>query len=511
MAGETISMTKLKQIFLLKDNGVSLEAISRTVQSSRNTVKKYIRLAVQKGYSFSELGIKEDHELEKIFADPVHVSKDRFQNLEELFPWVAKELKRVGVTRWTLWGEYKSQYPDGYSYSHFCEYYKQWSESKDATMHFEHEPGDKAYFDFTGKKLSIINESTGEIKEMEVFVGILGHSQYTYVEALESQKLEEFTEAVQNTFEYFQGVPQAIVPDNLKSAVTKADKYEPDINETFLDLANHYQTAILPARSRKPRDKALVENAVNLVYQRIFAPLRNESFFSKEHLNHIIRQQLDKYNSIHFLKEPISRKEKFEKKERALLKPLPKERYEIKHYKSAKVMKNCHVQLEKCYYSVPFRYIGKTVKIMYTSRHVSIFHGSDRIAFHERKTKPFSYCTQGEHLPSTHHFVSQWSPEKFLKWAEKIGPSVKAYIEQILGQKNYPEQSYRSCVGILTYEKKVGKERLINAVERASRFHVYNYRVIKNIIEGKLDRMVEEQSEPSLPLHENIRGKENYK
>lgn len=511
MAGETISMTKLKQIFLLKDNGVSLEAISRTVQCSRNTVKKYIRMAVQKGYSFSDLGGKEDHELEKIFADPVQVSKDRYQNLEELFPGIAKELKRVGVTRWRLWGEYKSQYPDGYSYSHFCEYYKQWSESRDATMHFDHEPGDKAYFDFTGKKLSIIDENTGEIKEMEVFVGLLGHSQYTYVEALESQKQEEFIEAVQNTLEYFHGVPRALVPDNLKSAVTKADKYEPEINETFLDLANHYQTAILPARSRKPRDKALVENAVNLVYQRIFAPLRNESFFSKEHLNHVIRQQLEKYNDIRFLKEPTSRREKFEKEERSLLKPLPKERFEMKRYKWAKVMKNCHVQLDKCYYSVPFRYIGRKVKVLYTTRHVSIFSNCERVAFHERKTKPFTYSTQGEHLPSTHQFVSQWSPEKFLKWAEKISPSVKSYIEQILGQKNYPEQTYRSCVGILTFEKKVGKERLINAVDRASNYHVYNYKVIKNIITGKLDKLVEEPAEPALPFHENIRGKENYK
>jgi transposase len=513
MAGETISMTKLKQIFLLRKQGVPLDRISKHVQTSRNTVKKYIRLAAQRGFTLDDLSAREDHELEKIFAEPTYVSKDRYQHLEKLFPWIEKELLRTGVTRWILWGEYKSSYPDGYGYSHFCEYYKQWSESQHATMHFEHEPGDKMFIDFTGKKLSIVDENTGEIQELDVFVALLGYSQYTYVQALSSQKKEDFIEAVQNALHYFGGVPRALVPDNLKSAVTKVDKYEPELNETFLDFANHYQTSILPARSRKPRDKALVENAVNLVYQRIFAPWRNESFFSIEQLNYVIRQELDKHNRQSFQKEPVSRWDKFIKEERSLLGTLPRDRYEIKQYKTAKVMKNCHVQLDKCYYSVPYRYIGKNVKLIYTARHISIFQGTDRIAFHERGLKPFSYSTQGEHLPSTHQFVSQWSPEKFLQWAEKISPSVKEYIEQILGQKNYPEQSYRSCVGILSLDKKVGRERLIKAIERASSYHAYNYKVIKNIIEGKLDKLVEEPSgsgQQNLPFHENIRGKENY-
>lgn len=514
MAGEAISMTKLKQIFLLRNQGVPLERISKNVQSSRNTVKKYIRLATQKGLSFDELAARDDHELEKLFADPLQVSKHRYHDLEELFPWIAKELGRTGVTRWILWGEYKSRYPDGYGYSHFCEYYKQWSESQHATMHFEHEPADKMFIDFTGKKLQIIDQETGEIQDLEVFVALLGYSQYTYVQVLRSQKKEDFIEAVQNALHYFGGVPRALVPDNLKSAVTKADKYEPDLNETFLDFANHYQTTVLPARSRKPRDKALVENAVNLVYQRIFAPQRNESFFSIDQLNFVIREQLDKHNDQNFQKEPVSRRYKFLKEEKSLLGSLPRERYEIKQYKTAKVMKNCHVQLDKCYYSVPYRYIGKTVKLIYTTRHVSIFQGTDRIAFHERGLTPFSYRTQGEHLPSTHQFVSQWSPEKFLNWADKISPSVKAYIEQILGQKNYPEQTYRSCVGILSFEKKVGRERLIKAIDRASSYQAYNYKVIKNIIAGKLDKLIEDPTgirQQNLPFHENIRGKENYK
>jgi transposase len=513
MAGERIPMTKLKQIFILYERGESLEGISKHVQASRNTVKKYIRQAKERGLTLGELTSKEDTRLEQLFASPEVDRKTRYDTLLRLLPSIQKELRRTGVTRWLLWEEYKTRYPDGYSYTQFCEHYKQWSESQDATMHFEHEPGDKVFMDFTGKKLPIIDQDTGEIRELEVFVAILGYSQYTYAEAVRSQKKEDFIEAVQNALHYFKGVPNALIPDNLKSAVTKADKYEPDLNETFLDLANHYGTAVLPARSRKPRDKSLAESAVTLVYQRIFAPLRNETFFSVEHLNHFMRERLDAHNNQHFQKEPISRREKYLKEEKSLLKSLPQERYEIKQYKTARVMKNCHVQLNKCYYSVPYRYIGKKVKLMYTTRHVSVFHGPDRIAFHERKHKAFSYSTQGDHLPSTHQFVSQWSPEKFLKWAERIDPQVKSYIEQILGQKSYPEQTYRSCVGILSLEKKVGRERLIKAIERASSYNAYNYKVIKNIIAGGLDKLTETGTtkQGRLPFHENIRGKEQYK
>jgi transposase len=465
MAGETITMIKLKQIFLLRNNGVSLETISETVKSSRNTVKKYLRLAQQRGLPFEELSTKEDHELEKIFTEPSHVTKQRYEQLEELFPKIKGELKITGVTRWTLWGEYKALYPDGYSYTQFCEHYKQWSDGQWATMHFEHLPGEKMYIDFTGKKLHIVDKETGEIQEAEVYVTLLGFSQFTYVEALRSQKKEEFVKASENAFHYFGGVPKALVPDNLKSAVTKADKYEPELNETFLDFANHYQTTILPARSRKPRDKALVENAVNIVYSRIFAPLRNRIFFTIEELNDAIKELLEIHNNLPFQKEPISRKEKFEKEETSHLIPLAKERYEIKQYKTAKVMKNCHVQLEKHYYSVPYRYIGKTVKIIYTQSHVSIFCGMDRVALHIKGYKQFGYTTDSKHLPSTHRFVSEWTPEKFITWAEKIGPGVKAYIEKILQQKLYPEQAYRSCVGILFYLiTKVNKNLLFQNV-----------------------------------------------
>ena len=513
MAGETISMIKLKQIFLLRLQGTAYETIARSLGCSRNTVKKYARLAEQRGLDPAALTAMEDHELEKLFSEPAVVSQYRYQDLESLFSDMEKELKRVGVTRWILWGEYKARFPDGYAYSQFCDYFRQWEDRYAATAHFDHTPGDKAFIDFTGKKLSIADPSTGEVLEMEVFVAVLGYSGLTYVEAVASQRKEVFLKVIENALWYFGGVPKALVPDNLKSAVTKTDKYEPEINETLLDFANHYGTTVYPARSRKPRDKALVENMVNIVYSRIFAPLRDRPFFHIRELNAAIGELLEIHNNQCFQKEPISRREKFALDEAPELTTLPTDRYLVKHYRTAKVMKNCHVQLEKHYYSVPYRYIGKEVKLIHTLQEVHIFLNQDRIAYHPKGLKPFGYTTHADHLPSSHRFVSEWTPEKFIAWAKRISPEVKTYIEAILNQKSYPEQAYRSCLGILSMEKKVGRERLIKAIERATYYRIFHYKAIKKIIEGGLDRLLDsdqDTAQTTLPFHQNIRGKDSF-
>jgi transposase len=514
MAGETIDMIKLKQIFLLKARDESISNISRIVDSSRNTVKKYIRLAEEKNLDFNKLAQKPEFELEKIFAEPVKHSKDRVDQLHALFPKFTSEINRVGVTRWTLWGEYKVKHPDGFSYAHFCDYFSKWLQSKKATMYLEHEPGAHAFFDHTGKKLQFVDKETGEIIPVEVFVGILGNSQLTYVEASLTQKKHDFINSVENALHYFQGVPRSLVPDNLKSAVTKADKYEPEINRTFLDFANHYNTAVIPARSRKPQDKALVENAVKIVYSRIFAPLRNQTFFSLDQLNEAISDLLEEHNNMNFSRENISRRKRFEQDEKDFLSPLPSKKFEIKSFKQAKVMKIGHVQIEKHYYSVPYRFIGKNVKIVYTQTEVNIFYQGQCIAFHRRGYKKFAYTTNSDHLSSTHKFVSEWTPQKFIDWAAAIDPIVKSYIEKVIEKKTYPEHAYRSCVGILSYEKKIGKQRLIKAIERATFYQVYNYKVIKKILQGNLDMLMDEElnlPQRTLPFHENIRGANNYK
>ncbi len=516
MAAKPISMSIIKQIIRLKDQGEPILKIACSTGTSKNTVKKYLRFIRANNLIPEDILQMSDYEAEKLFYEQPKNRNSRYADLEKLFPYIEKELKRTGVTRMLLWGEYRQKHPEGYGYSQFCEHLYRWRKTSKAVMHFEHEPGDKLFIDYAGKKLYITDRKTGKIRPVEVYISVLGYSQMTYVEARESQKKEDFIASTQNALHFFGGVPKVLIPDNLKSAVTKADKYEADLNRSFADFANHYNTAVLPTRSLKPRDKALVEKHVSIIYNRIYAPLRNEVFFSLEALNEAIAERLDKHNKMYFQQENISRKEKFEQTEKSKPKPLPPERFEIKYYKYVTVMKNCHVQLreDKHYYSVPHRYIGKKVKLMYTASNVSIFYKHERIALHKRDLRNFAYSTIKEHLPSAHQFVADWNPAKFMTRAANISPEVEAYIKKIIESKVYPEQAYRSCVGILSFARKASPERLIKAAERASRYGVYNYKTIKNIIEGKLDTLTEPEeleTQKELPLHDNIRGADNYK
>lgn len=516
MAGQTITMTQLKQIIRLRNNGAALLTIAKAVKISRNTVKKYLRLIEVKKLNTQDLLVMDDTALEALLQDPEPSDVARYQNLCDQFPHFEKELKRTGVTRWVLWGEYKMKYPDGYSYSQFCDHFKAWKKSSYGTLHIEQEPADKLFIDYTGKKLSIIDQPTGEVIEVEVYVAVLGFSQLTYVEAMESQRKENFIHGSENALHYFGGVPRVLVPDNLKSAVQKASKYEAEINNSFLDFANHYGTTVLPARSYKPRDKALVEKAVNIAYSRIFAPIRNEVFYSVASLNRRIADLLEEHNQQHFQQRPCSRRQLFDEEEKHLLSPLAAGRYEMKFFKQVTVMKNGHIQMieDKHYYSVPYRFIGKKVKLTYSCSQVSVYYNSERIAYHLRSTLRYRYTTVKEHLSSSHQFVSEWNPDKFISWAGGIAPVVKDYILQILNNASYPEQAYRSCVGILSQEKKVGKQRLIKTIERATHYGAYNYTTIIKILQAGLDNLdpVEEQViQNPLPFHENIRGSGNYK
>lgn len=515
MAGKTITMSNLKQIIRHRDNGMALQTISKTLGISRNTVKKYLQLIDSKGLSYEELLNKKDEELDALLADPDHKSDQRHQDLVSFFPFMESELKRTGVNRWVLWGEYRQKHPDGYSYSQFCDIFKQWRIGLSASMRIEHLPGDKLYIDFTGDKLSIVDPVTGEVTDLEVYVATLGCSQYSYVEAIPSQRKEDFIAATESALHYFGGVPKALVPDNLKSAVTKAGRYEPTINSDFLDFANHYGCAVFPARSRKPQDKSLVEKTVSIVYSRIYAPLRNKVYHDIKALNKDIRHHLNIHNNTPFQKRPESRQELFDREEKNALSPLPTERYELKEFKYATVTKTSHICLnpEKHYYSIPFRYIGKKVKIVYSGSYVSIFYNKERIAFHKRNLKKHGYTTTKEHMPSAHRFVSEWSPDFFLKWAKGIHPEVQHYIQVILDNYAYPEQAYKSCLGILGYDKKAGRERLINAVRRAKHYNTYNFSVIIRILNSGMDTIpldTEKQADKSVD-HENIRGADSFR
>lgn len=512
MAGKTIIMSKLKQIIRLRSNGVALQTIAKTVDISRNTVKKYLRLIEVKGLQSDHLLHLDDNELEALFADPDPEDERRLATLSTFFPYMEKELLRTGVNRWVLWGEYKQRHPDGFSYSRFCDHFKQYRISRSGSLRFDYKAGDKLFIDFTGKKLPVIDPSSGEITEVEVYVAILGYSQLTYVEAVASQRKEDFIAATENALHFLGGVPQVLIPDNLKSAVTKADKYEAQINNAFFDFANHYGTVVMPTRSYKPQDKAHVERAVNIAYSRIFAPLRNQVFYSIKGLNEAISDHLRVHNDTHFQNRPISRRQLFDQEEKGHLGLLPAERYQSKQAKEATVMKNGYIQLNKHYYSVPYRFIGRKVKLIYSPTEVSVFYNRERIAYHRYSSKQFSHSTVSEHMASTHQFVSDWTADKFINWGASVAPVVKDYVEHILQAATYPEQAYRSCVGILSFEKKVGRQRLVSAVERATYYGAFNYTMIKKILQCGLDKVAfGDEVAPGLPLHDNIRGPEAYR
>ncbi len=507
-----ISMRKIREIVRLYENAkLGERAISRALNVSRPVIKQYINQIRSAGLDYASIKDMDDDSLLEILSGQNKPRSRRYETLCKQFEYFAKELKRPGVTLLRLWEEYKTEHPDGYGYSQFCLHYKTWRGNSKLSMPIEHKAGDKMFVDFTGKHLSIVDAKTGKVKEVEVFVAILGASQLTYVEASMSQKKEDWIRLNQNALLYFGGVPHAIVPDCLKSAVTRANKYEPDINPEYMDFACHYDTTILPARPKHPQDKSLAEGAVNIVYAWIFASLRNRIFHSLEELNLAIAEELVKYNSKPMQKLKVSRRELFQQVEKNELKALPREKYVIRKFKKLKAQFNYHIFLsdDKHYYSVPYRYRGHKLIVIYTDTVVEIFYKNKRIAFHKRIKTGNKYTTVKEHMPENHKFVSDWTPERFVNWAQDLGDNVRRVIEHILANKKHPEQAYKVCMGILHLEKKFSRERLDKACQRAISFHHYSYKGIKNILENRLEECQLDCFEP-LPEHQNIRGHNYY-
>lgn len=513
MANKKTDMSKVRKTIVLYHQGRDKSFISRYLQISRTTVQKYINLLRVLNLDMDELNQKSDAELEQLFSTNLPGLSSKLQAVYDFFPYMEKELKRTGVTKQLIWEEYYAQNPDGLRSSQFMDRYLKWTKKVNPVMHMDHKAGDKLFIDYAGKKLSLVDENTGEITEVEFFVAILGSSQYTYAEASLSQQKEDLIKSVENALQFYGGVPAAIVPDNLKSAVKKSHKFEPTLNETFLDFAEHYATAVLPARAYKPRDKSLVEGAVRILYQRIYTALRNMVFHYIEDLNKAIWNELEVHNNKRLTGRYISRLQMFNDVEKQTLLPLPQQRYEIKYQAMATVGQNGHAQLskDKHYYSVPYQYIRKKVKFLYTTTTVEIFHKYNRIAIHNRSFKPFNYTTQTEHLASTHRFMTEWTPQRFINWGASIDEPVKEFITRLLEQKLHPEQAYKSCLGVLSFVKKVGDKRLSNACKRAIDYNIYSYRIIETILQKGLDTVDEPQdNQPQLPLHSNIRGNNYY-
>jgi transposase len=515
MANKTISMIKIRQILRLHTQGHSKLKIAMQTGVARNTLKKYLAAFTASGLSFEQINVLSDKDLEDMFVKPEDKPlNEKLQTLFSLFPGIDKELKKKGVTRQMLWQQYRQGNPNGLGLSQFKQYYAQWKAQVNPTMHMEHKAGDKMYIDFAGEKLHYTDPQNGQPQPVEVFVGILGASQLTYVEGVMTQQKEDLIAVCENTLHYYQGVPAAIVPDNLKSAVTQSSKYEPTLNETFADFASHYGTTVLPARAFRPRDKALVENAVRLIYSRIYVKVRAGRYYSLVELNAAIREALEAHNNALLSGRNYSRRQLFDEIERAALMPLPALRYELKKQLFATVAKNGHAALgpDKHYYSVPYRFIGKKVKLLYSRHTVEIYYNYERIALHRRSKSPYQYTTEKEHLASTHRFVSEWTPDRFAEWAGSIHEDVRLYVLKVLDRKQHPEQAYKSCMGILGFAKKVGHERLIKACQRALGYGAYNYKTIQKILDLQLDQKdaPDETDQLSMPQHDNIRGGQYY-
>jgi transposase len=514
MANKPINMFKLRQILRYYTQGTSKKQISEITGVARNTVKRYIGRFTLLLLTYEDIASISDHELEKLFIEPnPKLPDERFERLQQLLPDIEKQMSRKGVTLLGLWEQYYAANIPAYQYTQFKKYYHFYSNRVKPVMHMEHKAGDKMYIDFAGEKLSIVDTDSGEIKEVEVFAAILGCSQLTYVEAVMSQRKEDLIRACENALHYFGGVPAAIVPDNLRSAVTKSSKYEPIINESFADFAEHYGTVVLPARAYRPKDKSLVEGIVKIIYTRIYTHVKQQTYHRLDTLNAAILQSLELHNTSAFKGRNYSRKQQFDELEKHTLKPLPLYRYECKQQLLVTVMKNGHVCLgaDKHYYSVPYRFIGKKVKLLFTSSQVEIFYKYERIAIHNRQYRKYHYTTNTEHLASAHRYLSDWTPEKFIEEATAIHEDVANYIIAVIERKQHPEQAYKSCSGILNLKRKVGNERLTNACRRAHSFGVYNYPILLQILEKKLDQISDDDKEElPMPEHYNIRGEEYY-
>ncbi|MBT7465902.1 MAG: IS21 family transposase [Bacteroidetes bacterium] len=513
MANKRIGIMDIRQIIRLYSQGNGKRFISRQLGISRNTVETYIAGFLGHDLTWQDVEKMSDHELIKLIEGPAPEPVPRQIGLDEEFKVLEKALGRPGQTRQAYWLDYITRKPDGYSLSQFCDLFRRWRKQTKPTLSIDHKAGDKLFIDYAGKKLSYVDPQTGEVVYAEVFLATLGFSQMTYVEASLSQKKEELVRCLENALLFFGGVPQAVVPDNLKSAVKKARRYEPEINETFQDLALHYGMHVLPARVRKPQDKALVEIAVKLVYQRIYSQLHDQVFNSLDELNTAIWVLLEIYNRKHFAGRDYSRFDVFGEVEKQYLAPLPLERHEIRRYYVGTVHKNCHVLLpgDQHYYSVPHEKVGEKVKLKYTQDEVWIYHHYEQIAYHKRDRSKYGKTTITEHLTKAHQGYVLRGAEEYLVRAQEIGEYTFRLIEKVLDRTKYLEHNYQSCQGILQLRKKVGSERLDLACRRALDYGVYNYKMVLSILEKGLEQPGEETKVIRLPGHNNIRGNKYYK
>jgi transposase len=512
MAQIRIQMYKIREILRLKyECKLSNRQTAESCGINHRTVFIYWKQAQKAGIEWSRDKGLSDTELEnKLWGGR---PQERAGKALPDFEYLYKELKRPHVTMQLLWQEYKEENPDGYQYSWFDELYNQWRKKLGVCMRQDHRAGEKMFIDYCDG-LTITNIETGEKIPTQMFVGVWGASNYTYVEASFTQEKEAWLMAHVRAFEYSGCVPRIVVPDNLRSGVNRACKYEPDINRTYLEMARHYGTTIIPTRPYKAKDKAKVEVGVLIAQRWILACLRNRTFYHLSDLNEAIRELLEKLNNRPMRKLHRSRKEMFETLDKVAALPLVQQRYEYAEWNKARVNIDYHIEVESHYYSVPYAFVHEQVDVRITGHTVEVFYKGTRQASHVRSFIKYAHTTKPEHMPESHRKYLEWTPPRIIQWAEKTGECTKEVVKTILESRKYPEQAYRSCLGILRLERYYSKERIENASRRALRYRTCSYQSIKLILATGLDKQTDflyEQGTVISLVHENIRGKEYYR
>ena len=513
MPGKRLSMRKIKEVLRLRfDVGLSGRQIAHSCGMGRTTVREYLWRAKRAGVCWPLPEAMTEGELEALLfpAPPLDGAARPLPDWQ----MVHDELKGRGVTLFVLWEEYKASCPEGFQYSRFCDLYRAWKGKLPVWMRQEHKAGEKLFIDYAGMTMPVRDPKTGAVRQAQIFVAAMGVSYYTYAEATWTQTLPDFISSHVRAFAYFGGVSELLVPDNARSAVSHSCRYEPDANPTYTRLAEHYGTAILPARPLKPKDKSRVESSVNGVEQRILAKLRHQTFFSLEDLNRAIRKLLEEYNGRPFQQIEGSRRSVFEKLEKPALKPLPRQPFEYEEWERRRVNLDYHVRLraDEHNYSVPYRLVGETIDVRLTADTIECFHKGQRVASHVRSHQKNGHTTLPQHMPEGHREHAKWTPKRIIHWVGKAGPCAAQVAERIIASRPHPQQGFQACRGIIRLGEAYGSERLEAACERALAINSASYKSVSEILKQGLDRLPLPKPRTSAPAitHGNVRGADYY-
>jgi transposase len=505
-------MRKIREVLRLKyDCGQSNRAIATGCSLARSTVADYLAAAARAGLGWPLPEGMDDRELDRLLYREKRRAPVEGRDCPS-WPEVHRELQRKkSVTLTLLWNEYKANHPEGYQYSQFCELYRKWHGRQDMVMCQTHNAGEKLFVDYAGETIPVVDRETGEVQAAQVFVAVLGASSYAYCEATGTQGLSDWIGSHVRAFEYLGGVPELLVPDNLKAGVKSPHLYEPDLNPTYQEMARHYSVAVMPARVRKPRDKAKVESGVQVVERWIFARLRKMTFFSLSELNSELKKLLVDLNGKPFQKLPGSRRSQFEDLDRPALRALPVTAYEYAEWKKVRVHVDYHVDVAGHFYSVPYELIGQECEVRITADTIEVLHKGRRVASHPKSSLRGRHTTQKEHMPEAHRQHAEWTPERIVGWAKKTGEATAGVVEQVMASRSHPQQGFRSCIGIMRLGDQYGPERLEAACRRALSVRALSYLSIQSILANGLDR--QPPAGPTVPVvieHGNIRGADYY-